>query len=190
MLSEANFLILDEPTNHLDIHSKEILEDALNDYTGTVLYVSHDRYFINRTATRILDLEYKTLTSYAGDYDYYLEKHEHLSELTRQAVEKSIRQSALPSAPISSQAKEDWKSRKEEQARKRKLENDIKKAEEKISETEKLIEVLNDELTKEEVYTISSKCMEVQKKLDSASALLEELYEKWEALCSEQEIPQ
>lgn len=190
MLSEANFLILDEPTNHLDIHSKEILEDALNDYTGTVLYVSHDRYFINRTATRILDLEYKTLTSYAGDYDYYLEKHDHLSELTRQAAEKSIRQSALPSAPISSQAKEDWKSRKEEQARKRKLENDIKKAEEKISETEELIEVLNDELTKEEVYTISSKCMEVQKKLDSASAFLEELYEKWEALCSEQEIPQ
>ena len=88
MLSEANFIILDEPTNHLDIQSKEILEDALNDYTGTVLYVSHDRYFLNRTATRILDLEGQTLTSYLGDYDYYLEKHEQLSEGTTQAVKK------------------------------------------------------------------------------------------------------
>ncbi len=177
MLSEANFIILDEPTNHLDIQSKEILEDALNDYTGTVLYVSHDRYFINRTATRILDLEGQTLTSYLGDYDYYLEKHEQLSEGTTQAVKNET-------GSISA-SKEDWKSRKEEQARKRKLENDIKKTEEKITETEQKIEELNEVLTKEEVYTVPEKCMEVQKDLDAASEVLNKLYEEWEKLLLE-----
>lgn len=173
MLSNANFIILDEPTNHLDIQSKEILEDALNDYTGTVLYVSHDRYFINRTATRILDLEEHTLVSYLGDYDYYLEKHEQLSGGTIQTVKNET--------GISS-AKEDWKSHKEEQARKRKLENDIKKTEEKIMETEQKIEELNERLTKEEVYTVPEKCMEVQKDLDAASKILSDLYENWEKL--------
>lgn len=177
MLSEANFIILDEPTNHLDIQSKEILEDALNDYTGTVLYVSHDRYFINRTATRILDLEGQMLTSYLGDYDYYLEKHEQLSEGTTQAVKSET-------GSISA-SKEDWKSRKEEQARKRKLENDIKKTEEKITETEQKIEELNEVLTKEEVYTVPEKCMEVQKDLDAASEVLNKLYEEWEKLLLE-----
>ncbi|MEY8331121.1 ABC-F family ATP-binding cassette domain-containing protein [Lachnospiraceae bacterium 48-33] len=177
MLSEANFIILDEPTNHLDIQSKEILEDALNDYTGTVLYVSHDRYFINRTATRILDLEGQMLTSYLGDYDYYLEKHEQLSEGTTQAVKSET-------GSISA-SKEDWKSRKEEQARKRKLENDIKKTEEKITETEQKIEELNEVLTKEEVYTVPEKCMEVQKDLDAASEILNKLYEEWEKLLLE-----
>ncbi len=177
MLSEANFIILDEPTNHLDIQSKEILEDALNDYTGTVLYVSHDRYFINRTATRILDLEGQMLTSYLGDYDYYLEKHEQLSEGTTQAVKNET-------GSISA-SKEDWKSRKEEQARKRKLENDIKKTEEKITEIEQKIEELNEVLTKEEVYTVPEKCMEVQKDLDAASEILNKLYEEWEKLLLE-----
>ncbi len=177
MLSEANFIILDEPTNHLDIQSKEILEDALNDYTGTVLYVSHDRYFINRTATRILDLEGQMLTSYLGDYDYYLEKHEQLSEGTTQAVKSET-------GSISA-SKEDWKSRKEEQARKRKLENDIKKTEEKITETEQKIEELNEVLTKEAVYTVPEKCMEVQKDLDAASEILNKLYEEWEKLLLE-----
>ncbi len=180
MLSEANFIILDEPTNHLDIQSKEILEDALNDYTGTVLYVSHDRYFINRTATRILDLEGQMLTSYLGDYDYYLEKHEQLSEGTTQAVKNET-------GSISA-SKEDWKSRKEEQARKRKLENDIKKTEEKITETEQKIEELNEVLTKEEVYTVPEKCMEVQKDLDAASEILNKLYEEWEKLLFEANI--
>ncbi len=177
MLSEANFIILDEPTNHLDIQSKEILEDALNDYTGTLLYVSHDRYFINRTATRILDLEGQMLTSYLGDYDYYLEKHEQLSEGTTQAVKNET-------GSISA-SKEDWKSHKEEQARKRKLENDIKKTEEKITETEQKIEELNEVLTKEEVYTVPEKCMEVQKDLDAASEILNKLYEEWEKLLLE-----
>ncbi len=183
MLSEANFLILDEPTNHLDIDSKEILEDALNDYTGTVLYVSHDRYFINRTATRILDLEYKTLTSYSGDYDYYLEKHEHLSEITRKEMDIDTVDTSASSTVSTS--KEDWKLQKEMQAKKRKLENDIAKTEEEIANTEALIEELNTELTKEEVYSVASKCLEVQNRLNDASAHLDELYAKWEVLNEE-----
>lgn len=181
MLSEANFIILDEPTNHLDIQSKEILEDALNDYTGTVLYVSHDRYFINRTATRILDLEGQMLTSYLGDYDYYLEKHEQLFRNAKQEDEKNNAGNTV------SASKEDWKSKKEEQARKRKLENDIKRIEEKISEMEKRIEGLNEELTKEEVYSVPERCMEVQKDLAEATEELNGLYEEWEVLCMEQE---
>ncbi|MDY5575909.1 MAG: ATP-binding cassette domain-containing protein [Lachnospiraceae bacterium] len=180
MLSEANFLILDEPTNHLDIDSKEILEDALNDYTGTVLYVSHDRYFINRTASRILDLEYKTLTSYNGDYDYYLEKHEHLSSLTLQSLEPET--AAVSSSSSVSHSKEEWKAQKELQAQKRKRENEQKKTEEKIMALEELLEALNAELGKEEVYSVPSKCMEVQEKITSANIELEELYEKWEDL--------
>lgn len=181
MLSKANFIILDEPTNHLDIQSKEILEDALNDYTGTVLYVSHDRYFINRTATRILDLEGQMFTSYLGDYDYYLEKHEQLFRNTKQEDEKNYAGNTV------SASKEDWKSKKEEQARKRKLENDIKRIEKKISEMEKRIEGLNEELTKEEVYSVPERCMEVQKDLTEATEKLNGLYEDWEVLCMEQE---
>ena len=124
MLSEANFLILDEPTNHLDIVSKEILEQALNRYTGTVLYVSHDRYFINTTATRILDLTEKTLVNYIGNYDYYLEKRDLLTPATAEAPSSAPETSSL--------GKRDWKQQKEEQARARKRENDLKKTEEEI----------------------------------------------------------
>lgn len=186
MLSEANFLILDEPTNHLDINSKEILEDALNDYTGTVLFVSHDRYFINRTATRILELEYQNLTSYSGDYDYYLEKHDHLSALAKESAEP-ITQMETDKSSSASSSKADWQNRKEEQARKRKLENDIKKAEDEISKLEEEIEKWNEELSKEEVYSDPGKCLEVQKSLDQATSRLEEWYETWEDLCSQQE---
>ena len=127
MLSEANFLILDEPTNHLDIMSKEILEDALCAYTGTVLYVSHDRYFINRTAHRILDLNRRTLTNYLGNYDYYLEKKEEQiakidAVLTGAQPGKTTRTVDAPSG-----AKQDWKAKKEQQAVQRKRENDLKK---------------------------------------------------------------
>ena len=179
MLSEANFLILDEPTNHLDIDSKEILEDALNDYTGTVLYVSHDRYFINRTASRILDLEYNTLTNYYGNYDYYLEKHEELSAVTRQAANITfpLEKTASPSSN-----KEDWKNRKEEQAKKRKIENSIKKTEEEIAAAESRIEELNEQLTLEEVYSVPSKCLEVQQALEQTSSHLNDLYQQWENL--------
>ena len=147
MLSEAKFLILDEPTNHLDITSKEILEDALNNYTGTVLYVSHDRYFINRTASRILELEDGKLTGYPGNYDYYLEKKAQLADgqLSSGAGMAAGRGSAAgfaqavgirngASSPASESAlKQDWKSQKEAQAAQRKKENALKRCEERIA---------------------------------------------------------
>ena len=122
MLSEANFLILDEPTNHLDIASKEILEEALNSYTGTVFYVSHDRYFINQTATRILDLTNQAVVNYIGDYDYYLEKKEELTEKYAPAAAQ-----AAAEAKQASDNKLSWQQQKEEQARQRKRENELKK---------------------------------------------------------------
>ncbi len=177
MLSESNFLILDEPTNHLDIDSKEILEDALNDYTGTVLYVSHDRYFINRTATRILNLENKSFTQYLGNYDYYLEKQKETG-----SVSGNTKKEETVSA-----SKEDWKIQKELQAQKRKLENEIKKAETKIEEMESKIDLLNEELTKEEVYSSPSRCLEVQKEISSLEKHLKETYDLWERLSSQSE---
>ena len=125
MLSEANFLILDEPTNHLDIASKEILEEALNSYTGTVLYVSHDRYFINQTATRILDLTNQSVVNYIGDYDYYLEKKEELTEKYAPTAQEATEE-ANEETP--SEGKLTWQQQKEEQARKRKQENELKKS--------------------------------------------------------------
>ena len=122
MLSEANFLILDEPTNHLDIASKEILEEALNSYTGTVFYVSHDRYFINQTATRILDLTNQAIVNYIGDYDYYLEKKEELTEKYAPAAAQAVTE-----AKQASDNKLSWQQQKEEQARQRKRENELKK---------------------------------------------------------------
>ena len=130
MLSEANFLILDEPTNHLDITSKEILEKALNDYTGTILYVSHDRYFINQTATRILDLVNQTFVNYIGNYDYYLEKKE---ELTKAYASTPANTSSLPSTNTTSvsEGKLSWQEQKEAQAKERKRQNDLRKTEER-----------------------------------------------------------
>lgn len=176
MLSEANFLILDEPTNHLDITSKEILEQALNHYTGTVLFVSHDRYFINKTATRILDLTGETLVNYIGNYDYYLEK---CRELTRiYAPEKEAQQKA---EPVSS-SKADWKQMKEEQARQRKLENDRKRTEEQIEETEQQIQELEEAFSDSEIATNSARLQELHQEYQEKQKELEHLYEQWEAL--------
>ncbi len=176
MLSEANFLILDEPTNHLDITSKEILEQALNHYTGTVLFVSHDRYFINKTATRILDLTGETLVNYIGNYDYYLEK---CRELTRiYAPEKEAQQKA---EPVSS-SKADWKQMKEEQARQRKLENDRKRTEEQIEETEQRIQELEEAFSDSEIATNSARLQELHQEYQEKQKELEHLYEQWEAL--------
>lgn len=174
MLSEANFLILDEPTNHLDIVSKEILEQALNRYTGTVLYVSHDRYFINTTATRILDLTEKTLVNYIGNYDYYLEKRDLLTPATAEAP------SSVPET--SSLGKRDWKQQKEEQARARKRENDLKKTEEEIFTLETREQEIDGLLTLEEVYTDVSRCMELHREKEELAGRLDALYEQWEAL--------
>ncbi len=174
MLSEANFLILDEPTNHLDIVSKEILEQALNRYTGTVLYVSHDRYFINTTATRILDLTEKTLVNYIGNYDYYLEKRDLLTPATAEAPSSAPETSSL--------GKRDWKQQKEEQARARKRENDLKKTEEEIFTLETREQEIDDLLTLEEVYTDVSRCMELHREKEELAGRLDALYEQWEAL--------
>ena len=175
MLSEANFLILDEPTNHLDIVSKEILEQALNRYTGTVLYVSHDRYFINKTATRILDLTDGILVNYIGNYDYYLEKHDILTPSSASA--EASAETEAPSA-----AKLDWKQQKEEQAKQRKRENDLKKTENRIFELESRDEEINELMTREEVYTNVAECQKLHKEQEELKKQLETLYEQWEAL--------
>ncbi len=211
MLSDANFLLLDEPTNHLDITSKEILESALNRYTGTVLYVSHDRYFINRTATRILDLTNGSFINYIGNYDYYLEKKEDVEAAfaARQMAEtgnnritganntqaQAVSTASDVSSSVSSQTamtastpgssadgKMDWKAQKEEQARLRKRQNELKKVEDKIHELETRDGEIDELLSQEEVYTDVSRLMELNKEKESIQEKLEVLYEKWEEL--------
>ena len=198
MLSEANFLILDEPTNHLDIASKEILEEALNNYSGTVLYVSHDRYFINQTATRILELVNQTFVNYIGNYDYYLEKKEELTKAyasssstgdtgnygngaasSGNASENAVPPSAAASPKPSALS---WQEQKELQAKERKRKNDLKKTEEEISRLEERNEEIDHELTLEEVYSNSIKCQELTSERTQNEEKLEELYEKWESL--------
>ncbi len=178
MLSEANFLILDEPTNHLDITSKEILEQALNRYKGTVLFVSHDRYFINKTATRILNLTGQTLINYLGNYDYYLEK---CKELTRIYVPG---QEGRPQTEAESSGKTEWKQKKEEQARLRKLENDRRKTEDAIEEAEGRIKELEEAFLDSEIATNSAKLQELHREYEEKQQELEALYEKWEELLS------
>lgn len=181
MLSEANFLILDEPTNHLDILSKEILEDALNAYTGTVLYVSHDRYFINKTASRILDLNRKTLTSYLGNYDYYLEKKdEQLALIDTNANTQSTSYVDLSSQPVGT--KQDWQAQKEQQALQRKKENELKKCEERIEQLETRNEEIDTLMASPEVCTDVAKLQELNKEKEINDAELAVLYEKWEQL--------
>ena len=179
MLSEANFLILDEPTNHLDIASKEILEEALNSYTGTVLYVSHDRYFINQTATRILDLTNQSVVNYIGDYDYYLEKKEELTEKYAPTAQEATEE-AKEETP--SEGKLTWQQQKEEQARKHKQENELKKVEKRIEELETRDKEIDDTLVLPDVCTNVGRCAELSREKDKIQAELEELYEKWEEL--------
>ena len=181
MLSEANFLILDEPTNHLDIASKEILERALNDYTGTVLYVSHDRYFINQTATRILDLVNQKFVNYIGNYDYYLEKKEELTAAYSKPAQTD--HPADTSSPASSSgSKLDWQEQKEAQARERKRQNELKRTEARIEELETRSSQIDKEMTQEEVYTNSVRCQELAREKTGIQEELETLYERWEEL--------
>ena len=184
MLSEANFLILDEPTNHLDIASKEILENVLNSYSGTILYVSHDRYFINKTATRILDLTDKHLLNYIGNYDYYLEKKEAV-EAAYKTVDKE-KDSLTASDEAIGSNKLSWLQQKEEQARIRKLKNDLKRTEDEIHELEIRNEEIDALLIKEEIYTDADKLMELHTEKKKIEARLEELLEKWERLANEE----
>ena len=176
MLSEANFLILDEPTNHLDITSKEILEEALNNYEGTVLYVSHDRYFINKTATRILELTNQRLVNYIGNYDYYLEKKEELTQIYAPSQEEELVPETVSATKL------DWKQQKEEQARMRKRENDLKKTEKAIEELETRDKEIDEEMSDPQVATNVSKCVALSKEKAEIAEKLEELYEKWEEL--------
>lgn len=202
MLSEANLLILDEPTNHLDIASKEILENVINNYSGTVLYVSHDRYFINKTATRILDLTEQTLLNYIGNYDYYLEKKPEMeaaylgksigSEVSTasgrpgtfpisNSSNASSTASSKTSAPIS-ENKLSWQQQKEEQAKLRKRQNELRKTEEEITQLETRNEEIDHLLTLEEVYTNVPKLIELNNEKKEIEARLEELLEAWEQL--------
>ena len=179
MLSKSNFLILDEPTNHLDITSKEILESALNQYSGTVLFVSHDRYFINKTATRILDLTEKTLVNYIGSYDYYLEKHDvQMQHIVTSSDTKS-------SSPKNESAKLNWKQQKEEQANIRKKAAKLKRTEDEINETETKLKSLEEELNLPENATNSVKLNEIHTQITTLSNALETLYEIWETLAED-----
>ena len=183
VLSNANFLILDEPTNHLDIMSKEILEDALNGYEGTILYVSHDRYFINRTAHRILDLTEGQFVSYVGNYDYYLEKHDTvMAAIEANAPRNADADSAVAAKAAESEVKLDWKAQKEEQARLRKKENDLKKCEEKIAELEERISEIDTEMSDPAIGTQVAKLQELTKEQAACQDQLEKLYEQWEEL--------
>lgn len=179
MLSEANFLILDEPTNHLDIVSKEILETALNEYTGTVLYVSHDRYFINRTATRILELKDSSFTNYLGNYDYYLEKSRQQNEATVQTINASQEEDTSNAGAI------DWKEQKARAALKRKQENAIAKIEDEIEQLEASLAAIEEEQTNPAYASNSAKLNELMKKYMDEKSRLDALYEEWENLTTE-----
>ena len=175
MLSNANFLILDEPTNHLDINSKEILEEALRNYEGTCLYISHDRYFINNTAEKIIDLTPCKAIIYNGDYDYYMEKKTLIKETPASFFERNLYSSG----------KSDWQKQKEETALKRKKENLIKKIEKQIEETEEKISLLDKLLEKEEIYTSAQKSKEIYEQKTALEEKLLQIYSEWENLTSE-----
>lgn len=176
MLSEANLIILDEPTNHLDMASKEILENAINNYTGTVLYVSHDRYFINQTANRILELTNTKLINYLGNYDYYEEKKEELTATFAPKEEKA------KAEKTTSSNKQDYLERKAEAARIRKLKNDISKVEEKIKKYEDRLNELDEMVADPSVSTNSAKLNEICKEQNEISDKLDKLMEEWEIL--------
>jgi ATP-binding cassette subfamily F protein 3 len=203
MLSEANLLILDEPTNHLDITSKEILENAINHYSGTVLYVSHDRYFINKTATRILDLTEQTLLNYIGNYDYYLEKKPEVEAAYLGKISNNTNStpagkpgafpasfpnslSSSSSQDSESENKQNWQQQKEEQARTRKRKNDLKKTEDEIHQLETRNEEIDVLLTREEVFTNVSKLIELNNEKKAIERSLEQLMEQWELLAAEE----
>ncbi|MDO4512512.1 MAG: ABC-F family ATP-binding cassette domain-containing protein [Lachnospiraceae bacterium] len=176
MLSDSNFLILDEPTNHLDILSKEILEDAINAYSGTVLYVSHDRYFINRTAHRILDLRENDLTNYLGNYDYYLEK-------AGEANSRPVFVTGTSSVTVdTSENKRNWQKQREEQAKERKRANELKKCEELIEKLERSNQEIDEQMALPEICRDVAKLTSLTKRKQDNEDELAKLYDKWEEL--------
>ena len=181
MLSKANTLMLDEPTNHLDMFSKEVLESAINRYEGTCIYISHDRYFINKTAEKILELTPDGVILYNGNYDYYLEKK---AERARNEAEKALQNAqkattAAPAQPIS-ETKNDWLKQKEQQAAERKLANKIKKIEAEIEETENAIAKADEDMAA--CGTDFSKANEIFSEKTKLEEKLETLFEEWEEL--------
>jgi ATP-binding cassette subfamily F protein 3 len=197
MLSGANFLLLDEPTNHLDMVSKEVLEDVLRGYTGTVFFVSHDRYFINQVATRILHLSGRKLTNYIGNYDYYLEKKDILEAPEKQQAADG-RQAAGRGAgnaagggTDSSQAtgasgsREDWEQQKKKKARQKKKEAAVQKAEEKVTELEAKKEKLEEELSDPKIAAVSAELNRISKEIADVDEALSQAYEEWESLAME-----
>ena len=178
MLSKGNFLILDEPTNHLDITSKEILEDAINAYEGTVLYVSHDRYFINRTADRIIELSDDTVTGYLGDYDYYVLKKGQSAETKGNITSAEGNKASEPP----SKGALDYKAQKEAAALKRKAENELKKVEERIEFLENQNKLLNEKMLEPLIATSSVKLQEITNEINKNTQELDELYIEWEKL--------
>ncbi len=185
MLSKANLLILDEPTNHLDITSKEILENALNSYDGTVLYVSHDRYFINKTATRILDLTEKQLVPYIGNYDYYLE---HKDVVEKAYLRGTLGNAAATSGSVQTETdnKLDWKAQKEEQARLRKKQNEISRIEKEIAKLEEEGKKVEEELEDPAYFTDHVKLAELTGRKNEIEEKLLELMDEWEKASSEE----
>ncbi len=188
MLSDANFLILDEPTNHLDITTKEILEQALSEFEGTVICVSHDRYFVNKISTRIIELHEGYFDNYIGNYDYYLEKREDVRKASDVYRDNAVSSSAFSSgdaaansSPASDSAA-DWKAQKAQQAEARKKANDLKKCEDRITEIENELSELENKMAEPDVATSPSKLNELVKKQNTLNEELEALMEKWEAL--------
>ena len=176
MLSDSNFLILDEPTNHLDILSKEILEDAINAYSGTVLYVSHDRYFINRTAHRILNLRENDLTNYLGNYDYYLEK-------AGEANSRPVFVTGTSSVTVdTSENKRNWQKQREEQAKERKRANELKKCEELIEKLERSNQEIDEQMALPEICRDVAKLTSLTRRKQDNEDELAKLYDKWEEL--------
>ena len=177
MLSKANFLLLDEPTNHLDILSKDVLESALNSFPGTICYVSHDRYFINKTATRILDLTGNRLLNYIGNYDYYIEKREAVEGaanlISNESKEKSVE---------ISDSKQEWLENKTAQAQKKKLSNALNKCEKEIEKLEEKLGLIDEEFSNPEISSNVGKLMELQKEKSSLEEKLEKLMNEWEEL--------
>lgn len=175
MLSNANFLILDEPTNHLDIVSKEILENALNNYTGTVLFVSHDRYFINAAATRIIELSNKTVVNYIGNYDYYLEKRDILSAKPINTVSSADIEHAKKAAD----SKASWQEEKVKQAQLKKIKNELKRTEERIANIEERIDKLDNMYADSAISSDTAKLMEIHTEKEELSKELDKLYDRW-----------
>lgn len=179
MLSEANLLLLDEPTNHLDMYSKEILEDALNSYEGTVIYISHDRYFIDRTAEKVLELRASGIEMFLGNYSYYLEKK---AEQARESAERAKLLPEKAEQVILTDTKADWLKQKEEQAQERKIASKITKIEKEIEETEEKIEKMEKLLFQDEISSDAQKAADIFEDKTKLEHSLEKLYEEWGVL--------